>query len=140
GVDDVLLGQSEQPLEHFAGGQRELAEHEPGESAGQCQQGDDAGGDEHADVESEPEDPQHGPAEVDPLPRQCARSWGQCAFVDRYLAGFHRPLAFFRRTRAMSTGAPTNAVTTPTWSSPGFITTLPMTSEARSRMGESTSE
>src|SRR5699024_9474265 len=83
GVDDVLLGQSEQTLEHFAGGQRELAEQETGESAHQRQEGDDADGDEHADVESEPEYPQHGSTEVDPLPRQCVRSWGQGAFMGR---------------------------------------------------------
>ena len=117
-----------------------LAEHKTGETAGQCQKSNDSGSDDDPQVDAESEDAQHGPAEVDFLPRQCMRVRGEAAVGNREVGGLHRPLAFFRRTRAMSTGAPTNAVMTPTWSSPGFITTLPMTSEARSRMGDRTTE
>ncbi len=47
----------------------------------------------------------------------------------------HSPLTLLRRTRAISTGAPTNAVTIPTGSSPGIMTMRPRMSEASSRLG-----
>src|SRR5690606_36410874 len=50
----------------------------------------------------------------------------------------HSPLAEERRTSATSTGAPTNAVTMPTCSSPGETTTRPTTSDTSSRTGAST--
>ena len=49
----------------------------------------------------------------------------------------HSPLAFFRRTSAMRTGAPTKAVTMPTGISPGRITIRPRMSETSSRLGAS---
>ncbi len=45
-----------------------------------------------------------------------------------------------RRTRMMKNGAPTRAVTMPTWTSPGRVTTRPMTSAPSSRIGARTAE
>ena len=45
-----------------------------------------------------------------------------------------------RRTSMTKNGAPTTAVTIPTWSSPGRATTRPITSEPSSRIGASTIE
>src|SRR5699024_9593343 len=52
----------------------------------------------------------------------------------------HKPLAFRRRSRAISTGAPITAVTRPTSISPGRAITLPTTSAASTRTGAASAE
>src|SRR5699024_8801001 len=94
---------------------------------------------------------QHSVAEVHRVRTVCAgRSVIPCpgTFLSDFLPRpgealkllVHSPLAFLRRTRAMSTGAPTTAVRMPTSTSPGRAITRPSTSAANTRTGAARTE
>ena len=130
-VDDEVGGPGAAPgegVEQFADRDRVVTDHH-GRRKGHGQQHEQTDRDQHRT----PLQP-----EADAADGVDSRGWSGAEIEG--LDGGHSSANFRRRTRAMNTGAPINAVTMPTCTSPGRAITRPTMSAASNRIGASVIE